>query len=544
MDASSKVTNQVYYGMDAATSGSVYAQYNESANASVVRSSYSAATNTFYSTTFIDDALWLGGGSSSIILSGTVHAEYTGTATFSAGSPTVTAISSTLTAAQQKQMVGSWVINTGDSSSTLAVYRVQSVDSSSQITLDRNFDGSNTGSGKAIQIAAAVTPRCSTNAFFTTSSSYAAFYTASAWGRLVVGGPVTNLPTFAFTDTYRLRWSGIVGSDEGTSPFTGIYAYHDDGYRDFKNDGGPIIDIKQTGDAVVVFQRRQINVIYGSPVFDGAGSLDFSTIYPFRQAGSIGVSVDTPYGLYYLDKIRGLCLFDGSGAPRDISKYRANKFIQENGLTRIAYFGDNIFMYSTSDIDVLVYNVPSDSFSSMKTTGKTFTRPQTGRGSIDNVGTGEELFVELDTDSGKITDIGYAFSYPYVTNLEEDYETSAVSFVIETPPLGDPTVLLRPERITLTYRTLENTDTDPWVKVTVQTGLDASPSSDHVYATTSADFTDTAGAYVTKVLEIPDVPARDTMLAIKIESQNKAVDFEIVRCVVEGTAEGRGSTGD
>jgi len=542
-NASNVVDNSVYYSYDSASSGTLYAQWDESSSGTALKTGWSSATQAFYDVTAVDDMVFVGAYTYSHVLSGCVFADYTGTATFSAGSPTVSSISSTLSAAQQLQMVGGFLINTSDSGATQAVYRIKSVDSSSQVTLDRNFGGSGTGAGQNVLITSAYNPRGTVGVYQSTNSALDPHYVRTAWGRLVMDATslVDHLGSTSYT---RLVWTGAIGSNDGTSPFTGMWALDPNGYVDLDTDGGYITGIVPFGDAVVVFQQKKMTIIYGTPEFDDIGSLDLSTRYDFRNPSTIGFYETTPYGLFYLDKVRGLCLWDGSGQPKSVSRGRANKVITDNGLTDVSYFGETIIVYATSSsADWLLYHVPTDSFSTMdNSTALNLFRLQSGRGTIDALAAGEELFVACLTGGAKVIDLGYALSYPYAAQVDDDYDDTTINFKVETPSFVPLDMLVRPERVFVTYRTSETTDTNPWLKLTLNTGpKKTSFAADHTWSSVASDLPDTAGDYVTKEFDVSSI-SRAAQLKVTLESQNKAKEFEVVRVVVTGTAEGIGGS--
>ena len=552
--AGTEVDNSVYYvgEVDGSLNSNIYAMYDESTAGIKVRDSIS---NTGRCSAFLADRVMFGTGTGGLVeLAGTVHAEYsTGTATFTTGSTTVN-LSSNLTGDQADQFIGSWIRNTGDSASTRVNYRIIAASNGpgSTVTLDRAYNGSNNGSGKNFIINAAETVHMDTGI---TDSTGAAVHVPTAVALLGVWGRLAFVDSL-YDEATTIRWTGVVGSSEGTAPRTGIYAVNDDGFLQLSGDAGKIRSIKTYGDAVLVFQDNALTVLYGAPVFDGTGSLDASTKFTYaspitRYANyTQDIGIETPYGFFFLDRRTGLNLFDGRPTP--ISSNRVNKYIANNSLELLAYVNDHIIIHTPLRADndassCLVYHIPSDSFSLIpKTAGFTPMRLQPGRGTIEDVGLGKESLVGLqgsysnpgvDT-SPKLWDFGYPFFGNQVTANSQEADGTDVDFVVESPAFGDTVALLRPTKVYITYRLTDEGANDPGLIVTLNTGLEnSSYDSSHTWTSTASQLPETGDRFQTRMLYVETLE-RSPSIKVKVASSGVAQRLDIAKIVIVGDAEG------
>ncbi len=424
-------------------------------------------------------------------------------------------------------MVGSFLVCTDDSTTTAAVYRIIAVPSSSSVTLDRVYNGSAAGAAKNITIKCAARYR-STSGVITDSTSLSDMRaTAYAWGRLVVSEN---------RNKRRLRWSGLVDAgDEGTSPFTGIYGFHDDGYLDMPESGGHIQRIIPFGDSVLVIQSRLITVLHGAPTFDGVGTLDASTSYSSRYLRSEAYVV-TPYGLFFVSE-EGLMLFTGSGRPTPQSTGLTTNAILVNSATRLGFFGGYLLLMTGTN-DSLIYHVPTQMFTVMKN-AESIQHPyniQAGRGAY--AGVPQDRTVGFNGKYTVDVSAGLDRLLGTYTDLGLDLDSGTMPLAVATPFVGPPHIRLCPEQMFTTYA-LDGTSTT--LAVTVSTGLPLSTiDSTRTQTVTLTESEATAGGYETVCSQLN--LAGDTMMKVSFTTAGTATRAEVMQIVVEGTVEGEWSS--
>lgn len=545
----------------------LYVQYDESSTGSLIASNRMSNSGVSRRPVFGNDLVVVPftTAESAEMFAGTVHADITGTMTCSSASATITSISSALTANQQAQVLGSFFKNTGDSDATDAVYRIIAVNSSTSVTLDRPYGGSNSGASKAFRISAHEQMRV-TDGTFRTGETWSSFTRcAFAWGRFLANSHDPN--DLSNTSGYRgmntLRWSGAIGAqDEGTSPFTGMFGFDPSAYRRFSGSGGEIVGIIPYGDAVLVFQERLLTVVYGQPVFDGLGSLDFSTTYPisvtqYTEEESFTVS---PYGVFFLDRIRGLCRWSGDGPPVPVGKGRVAKVIGSRAWDSYVFYHADSIIIASNSFDWVVYHIPTDSFTTQElgTTMANLRDFQIGRGEVnsDVMAYGEETLVAMDSTLAKVCDVGYPFMFPPSTFQDTDMNTDvigdSVALSIETPKLGDPSLILRPRRIHVTYKLSENTSISTKARLTVKlftgdyfpdtsgnTPDDSVTPSFTFDATPSPDINSSfVGNYTTRSVEVRTPSLAGPLIAVWAYTSGGVKDVVVKRIIVEGDVEG------
>lgn len=523
----------------------VYAQSFAGATATAVNTALTTTQFTPGQGAYISDQLIIGDASRGVVTAtgGTLHTQYTGTATTPASgtSAVITALNPALSAGQQVAMVGSYFVCTSASATTEAAYRIASVDSGTQITLERVYvaDAGGVGAGVNVTIKSAERFMATSGTTVTSSTDQYAALAYAFWFRLVLA----NLPTLSGSSLVRshwIRWSGKSDDTEGTNPFLGVNAFDANGYLIMPPEGGAVKQMLQHGQAVLVFQERLLTVLHGEPEFDSAGSLDGSIRYPIMAAG-YGCAASTPYGVFFRDAVQGLMVWTGSGPPRCVSRGRINDvFFTNSGLTYCSYFDGYVIITGGANNVGVVYNVESDEFATFngglvaQTTGPLFD----GRGALTG-GIGERI---VASTGSSIEDYTYMFQFPTDTTTQSSYSAqsggdASRTLSIATGPVGPPDVLLRPERLAVTYRTKDDSSGvgTPVLNVVVATGINNTSYSQRVV------LAHTANEYVTRVIELDGI-ARAAQVSVSLTQTYQAYELDIAKVVVSGAAEGVGES--
>lgn len=468
-----------------------------------------------------------------ILFGGTQHASITaGTATFTTSSKTVT-LSSALSVGNQAAIVGSFIVNTQDSAP--CAYRITAVNSSTSIEIDRAYAGSRSASAStyiinpAYSFTTAATVDCSSGGYLVGRSC------VSAWGRLAILNTTSNSSSLAkdFVKS-RIRWSGLIGSDEGTAPFRGMFAWDPSGYVDLPEQGGPGIQLIKHGNAVVALQQYGMTAIYGSPVFNDVGSLDVSNFY-----GNMSpiCAVSTPYGLFIVDKNDGLLVWNGGtpqpvrngdvGLPNTMGEYI------EYGICEIAYYKDYLFINmsntgtsSAVESTMVMYHIPTARwgylyFSNTSSSGVNY------------------RFIQRSADDGIVG----IEQYIGPTNLYKianaiDGANGASQTQVTTTYYGDFLSLFRPEKLILTYASSGSTTTSPQITI----GDIAESGKEILIDNTSTGYLNALDLLKettkTAVIEIPSTSIAEPKFLFSLIGSN----IRISRIIIQGTVEGMTET--
>lgn len=522
-------TKNPYYIYDV-TNGDIYAQFDASSAATTVATDHVGGSLNTWSPgeAFAQDLLFTASPlGNTFVMAGTVHSMYTGTATLTSSSATVSSISPALSASEQTNMVGSLLTATNDSLTTSAVYRIKSVDSATQVTLDVVYAGSDAGASKSIRIAASAPTKVSPGVFSSSNNHGNCKFMAERWGRVIRGFTYEALAFNSYRGN-RIRWSGIADSDEGTTPFLGVNAYHADGYLDLPGRGGDIVYMTSYSDALVVFQKRLMTVLYGAPTFDGEGSLDASTT--FRCSVPDGNAVcATPYGLYFYDAGGSIKVWTGQGEPRSVSPEGMSYTLVTSPISYMGYYSGYLVMSVSGSTTGWLHHIPTGSWSKLvgsdMDTWRGFT---SGRGSLD--GGQYEHLVTLDHSLDKLIDVGAPLLFDDV-GAPSDGGGTRPTLLIETDVIaGEFYEYLRPRRLYATYE-LEDDGTDPTLDITVYTSTESSEALEQQ----TVSFPLTSAGITTKEEAVNVQAAPGVLVRITHSGQTDALVVRriVVECDVE-----------
>jgi hypothetical protein len=467
---------------------------------------------------------------------GTKHAAHsTGTATFTTDSATVSFSSATLTAS----MVGSYIINTTDSAATMFAYRIIAVAGTfDSVTLDRVYKGSGAGGGDAYTIRSAEYLRVCPD-IFAAAASYTAVgnmlsatQLASFQGRLFAADTVES----GSRKLTRLRWSDLDGgTSNGTAPFTGICAWSSTAFVDLP-ELQRIQHLEVYQDSLYVFGKTGIVVIRGVPTYSTRGSMEVvATYYGFNVASYV-VSTSpnrcvcaTPYGLYFWDVVRGLCVIDG-GYPKIIDAPRkAADTLGLVGPTTIGYHRDHLIMFADSgSVSGWMYNIRTDTWSEIPAaTSNTRVRQlQPGRSVL-----GEEILVGLNNTTTHIADYGNMIDSP--GDAATDAGGGAITAELTTKSFGIPGYKYQIDKAIVVYKLTDLTTTNPYIALTVSTGL---PGATNDTTSASTVFAETTTPEQ-KIWDNMGVVA-DALVRGKALQTNNCGVFELHALIIEGSYEG------
>lgn len=531
-----------YYGLDA-TNKKVYVQDGTGSAPYEVRQLATAAFGG--RPMMVGDHLVVTNSNDGVLkFAGTHHEAYTGTATMAA-STTVASISPSLTATQQSQFLGAYLTVTDDSTATIRSYQIRSVDSATQVTLESAYGGSaGAGAGKNIRISAVEAIRNTAGVMNATTSEVYASGASSAWNRLLLLGPYGNSAASDYVaNSARVRWSGIVGSSEGTAPFYGIDAFDADGYMDLDPRGGPVLAHASYGSANLFFQPSKVTVVYGSPTFDGIGSIDASTTYDtgFTAMGSTYNVVSTPYGVFWVSAQRNIVRWSGSGHPVNLSLNRVQGYVENGSAPQLGYYRDYLFVMTnvqSNGSPQLVYHIPTDAWIEWSNSNNGFwAQMQPGWGTKNPFSTQYDQLVCLDSNR-KVLDLTPTIDEP--GTLTADQSGSTIRMDVQTGGVGSMIDQVRPEEAYLAYRLVDDAADNPYFKLTVTTGFpDASPDTAHTFESTSSQFNESSVIRAKCVSVDCD---RGPQIQARIQQTNASTYGEIAGLVVECTAEGRVSS--
>lgn len=480
-----------------------------------------------------------------ILAAGTAHAVISiASLTMTTGSRSVT-LGSALTTQQQADVVGSFVVNTQDTNR--CVYRIISVDSSTSLTIDRAYAGSRSGTASTGVISPAYDYYVNPAADAASSGILVGRSCTTAWGRVAIMN-TTSLSSSNQRDFIRnrIRWSGIIGSDEGTAPFTGMFAWDPNAYVDLPQQGGAGLQLARHGNTVIALQQYGMTVIYGQPVFDDVGSLDvsnhFTGIRPLK-------GVSTPYGFYFLDRLRGLMVWDG-GQPRPAANVDAIQDQlsvlcgQVNGFHEIEFYRDYIIMFN-SVADTLVgflYHIPTSRWSQLTFPTSFYSFLQKGRafGSGTTSPTfnesADQHIVAVDRTNGTGDVVVLSEMLNPGSGSNDHGNGTSLALAATSSNFGDPGVRIRPERMIVTYRLVDN-GTDPALTVTVGTGLPTSFTS-----SAAVSLSATGASSVETVVSELSAPISDNGISVQVAQTGQSSNAEIYRIIVEGTVEGQATS--
>ena len=508
-----------------------------------------------------DSLVWAGyqGGGAGVGLPGLVG-QYSGNSFASTGTGTVTVANGSATVvgagtAFTSAMVGAFFRTniSGSGFSDAFSYKIIKVNSATSITLDRNWVGVG-AAGKAYEISSTMEYMVGVGVFV--EAIYAppapaprtylyAGVAGNAWGRFLVADFFENYdPNISVTvqpDTRkrsRLRWSGLIDSQEGlTAPFLGQFGFHPNGYLDIPVDSGAITGLANFGNAVMVFSDRSIHIIYGSPTFEDVGSLDASTVYHGYNV-SPNTWCETPYGVYFYDTVRGLCLWNGSGAPKIVSGPDILRTVQAVAPTTIGYYNEHLFMFGgLSATRALMYHIPRNGWTEI-----------TGKVNLIDAQPGRSQGVAIASDhylvaySGRtVVNVANILDNPGVEPrdfAQAGLPDSGTLFTVtaKTGNIGDLADSLRPERMFLTYRAVDvsspYTPANPEVLAFLNSGL---PDSSPTFSSPTSFFDETTNVE-TRVLEVG--MDRGQTIKADIRQDNAAGKFELYGLTIVGTNEG------
>lgn len=499
------------------------------------------------------------GADTVVMFGGTAHALYsTGTATFTTASKTIS-LGTAISAANQVDFIGSFIVNTQDTNP--GIYRIVDCPTTTSVTVDRAYIGSRSGVASTFKISPVYNQPAVTGMDSSHSANVVGGSVLGAWGRLVLGNVITGAAqTKANLRPARIVWSGVIDSYEpyasfaaATTPFYGVHGFHATAYLDLAATNGAIGGLYRFGSAVVVLQERAFTAIYGSPTFDGPGSLDASQVYSgFSIVPYTGV--ETPYGFFFLDRVKGLCKWDGSGVPTRVESQAKND-IGILGATQIGYFNDYLLIgkgtYNTYGI---LFHIPTGRVSSI--VDMQYTCLQRGR------------------DQGRAWSDHYLVGYSsagYIVNLSNmtnpgtggnDGIIENVNVQLRSGVYGDPSVLLRAQHGSITYRLTDpgGGSYPPYMTLSVFSGVpshvdfseayvgymvdryDATATSQGLPVTASGTINGySAAATKTVSMEVSATAGRGVSVGIGMPNVWSGFTA-IYRIVITGTVEGEGAS--
>lgn len=542
----SGLTNKPYYGY----SSSQIVAWDESATPVVLHGSL-AAGGAVSTPTFINDTLVIPTGTVAtygysqtgcagvMFAGGSKHTEHTGgTATFAA-SATVARNSGT---AWDQTIVGSYIINTTDNDATLFAYRIASVTNDSELVLERTYNGSGVGGADAFTIRAAEYARVTPGIFAPASlwtpagNLLGARYTVAWQGRLFAAD---TIEADAKHYPCRLRWSDLDGgTSNGTSPFHGLHAWSATAFVDLP-DLQRIRGIYVHGDALVVVGQSGIAIIRGTATFSTRGSMEVTNTWTGYEVNAnaessdyVDTCVSTPYGFYFWDAGRGLCVWRGGSQPEVVSTWREKSAITGSMTpATIGYYQDHLFMFQReSAVSGWVFHIKSGAWFEIPaaTNNTRIAHLQQGRGADSNDG---EFLVGMNATTDNIVNLSNVLDSP--GDAATDAGGGAITAELTTKNFGIPGYRYQPDKIILIYKLTDLTTTNPYYAVTVSTGL---PGATNDTASSSTEFIETTTPEQ-KIWDNPGVIA-DALVRAKVVQTNNCGVGEIHAIIIEGTYEG------
>lgn len=399
------------------------------------------------------------------LMSATQRATYnTGTVTPTPGSAVMTGSGTTWTA----DMEGLYMLLSADNNGYQKSYLVRKVVSATSIILDEPYQGDQSTAGKSYSLMMFATLRAGTKTtcpWGTSSTSVPAARLACEYGnRLVIGWTKEN-PTAANPPLdaeapeykYRLRWSGIIGSQEGydsnvatsatnNKAIVGMWAWHNNGYLDLNSRFGGLQAMRAFNGALVVWQETGMTVLFGTPVFNGTGSLDATTTYSDIAINGGFAYEETEHGIFFIDKKRGPMVYTGSGKPDALpmSRYIKNTV---RAYDHVGYVNDHVIFLNSgigsATFEAWMFHVPSQRWSRITNSSSfTITHPQRSND--------HECCALLENGSGSRVISLDSLTRPDGTVADVDGSTFQVSLMSQH--YGDTSVLHRVQEVMATMR--------------------------------------------------------------------------------------------
>lgn len=492
-----------------------------------------------------------------LMAGGTAHTPLSGASgVFTTGSTAVTGL-----AGMSTSNIGSLICNTQDSATTIATYQIVDCPTATTATLDRVYGGSRSTLAST-WTARSVDPfRTGSTASGSSDGAVRAFTHCTMWQRIVYANCTS--PVDGYTKPNMIRWGGLIGSTEGTSPYVGAYASHANGFIDGVSlQLGDILTITQHGDVLAVLHKRGLTLIHGAPTYSGIGSVDASMAFPSIGRYSARGMVSTPYGLFLYDSVAGLMVWRGAGRPEPVvpGRLTAPNLAISAGLTgwELGYYRDYVIITNaTGALGSYMYHIPTQSLVNY-TTG-TLSYLQRGRDG-GTAGTGDHYLVGMGSDNNgyQVMNLSNMFDNPGDRGVD-DTLTTGNPFVVDmkTGKIGDPRTILRPTRMFVTYRatTASGLAPPPQVQLTLQSGMNDyggaslwdtalwdsgvwDGDSWNAFTTSAGALPNTGDGIVTKVVELS--LEHDPMVQVRALQVNAGSKFELYSIVIDCDVESEG----
>lgn len=483
----------------------------------------------------------------------------TGSVTMTANGTSVTGAGTTWTAA----MVGA-LFSVSDSIGYRRAYTIKSINTTAQtLVLSEPYKGDQLTAGRPYTISQQELlygGQKTTSAWGNNAASYAHARVACEHGqRLWLGftrEPESNTADPAAGTSLikpsRLRWSGIIGSQEGfdstatvsatnNEASSGIRAWSANGFVDLNTRFGSIVAMKSYGGALVVWQESGMTVIHGSPTFSGAGSLDVTTTYP-------GISIKDGFsfdenddGLFFVDSKKGMMVYRPGASPRAIPQPQAFRHAVQTRLNEmvVCAYGEYILVATRtqtilatygSPSGILLIHTPTMRWSSITST----TLSDYTIAGIVPTGLGYPCVVLSKAGSTK----GYSLEYLITGNSSEsDDDGGFIECSYASLMYGEYGVRVRPEAVYTTMRVKGIGSDGPSIFL-VMGGAPGTGSTPYDLLTSSE--TADAGQRVQTFTWHPQVEECDTFgVEIRDSTSDRSSRLDIIQIVVEGTVEGR-----
>lgn len=491
------------------------------------------------------------------LISSCVSSYSTGTVTMTTGSVVVAGAGTTWTSA----MEGGCFDFPDDAIGQKKVYLIRKVVSATSLILDEPFYGNPTYSGVSGR-SYAITPRAlyygggkTTSPWGTNASGYVTARLAGEWNnRILVGWTkehktAATAPADASAPEYktRLRWSGIIGSDEGydsnaaistsnNQATTGMWAWHLNGFIDLNSRFGNLVAFRQFNGALTVWQEKGMTIVHGTPTYSGLGSIDASTTYADIEINGGFAYEETEHGIFFIDKKRGPMIYTGSGKPEALPMSRFIKN-QVRAYDHVGYVNDHVLFLNSaigsSAFRAWMFHVPTGNWSLWTNVSASFaiTHPQRSND--------HECVALLENANGVRVISLDSLTRPDGTI--NDVDGSTIQFSLQSKHFGDPAVELRAEKVSATLR-YAGTDPIIYANLYNSTPLGGTPK---IVPIVPAGSTSPGNARIKTWSK--DV-AMDSGPAIRVEILEQgtvstgAANLEVVRVVVEGTVEGEIAT--
>jgi hypothetical protein len=447
---------------------------------------------------------------------GNNHAvESAGTAGATNGSTAVTGVST----AYATSHIGSYIIFTGDTAAaaTRMAYRIVARASATAITIAEPYVGS-TATGKTYRIISAAAVHGPTTVW---AEGWArALYTTSYKGRLICA---CTAETANVTETKfdRIRWSGVIGSSEGSTGFIGVNGWSTTGFLDMSQ--GTITNVLGAGEQLYVTSSRGITRIVGSPAFDTAGSMDLTEWDNWSV--SPGACCYTPYGFVFVDNSRGLCIIPDGGEPQEIMSEATTSLFRH--ATRypawsLGYYKHHVFCFSQTSDYGLQINMRDRRIA--KVTGDT----DIGFLRLGPLVNGIQPLVAVSLLPSRLVVVSNIIDK--YDDDDTDYSSTAFQVDVKTGKIGSTLSHLKPTRAWLTYRCVDAGTDNPYIAATVTTGLPDTSDAAHTFTTTPADFAETVDVE-TKRVELN--LSADPMMQIRLLQTNASERVELFSVVID-----------